>query len=516
MFIIKNAWKSIIRAKGRNILVGVIIVTIAVASCISLSIRNAADEAKAQGLNNVAVTASITVDQEKMRANAQASGTSGKMMMKSPETQLSLDDYQKYAKFSEVSSFYYSSQLSLNKTSDDFTPYSTSESTDSSSSDQRGGKDMMRGMQADFSLTGYSSAEAMTQFYKDQTSKIAEGGLFDFETTDKDAEPEVIINKTLATQNGVKVGDSFSLANPIKDTETYQFKVVGIYDNITTEENQVGDMMGSSAMNSENAIYLNSSDLAKIVETSNTDPTSSTDAMGRERTSALENRINATYTFADKSTYEQFESDVKAAGLSDDYKVYSPDVSNYEQSLVPLQNLSNFAQTLLLIILLVGAIVLVVLTFFNIRERKYEVGVYTAIGIKKPKVALQFAVELLIVTLFAVIIGAGIGGVASVPTSNQLLAGQVASVQAEKTSQTTSLGGKEVDFAKGGHGGGGGMFEQMTQNQNVDYLSQINASVNLNVLLQLIGIGVLLALLASIISVSFVMRYEPLQILADR
>ena len=46
-------------------------------------------------------------------------------------------------------------------------------------------------------------------------------------------------------------------------------------------------------------------------------------------------------------------------------------------------NLSKFAVTLLIV-------VLVVITLLNVRERKYEIGVLTAIGANKVKVAAQF------------------------------------------------------------------------------------------------------------------------------
>lgn len=95
----------------------------------------------------------------------------------------------------------------------------------------------------------------------------------------------------------------------------------------------------------------------------------------------------------------------------------SADVENHESSLVPLDNLAKFALTLLIVVLAVGA---VVLNLFNICERKYEVGVLTAIGVKKVKVAAQFAIELLIVTMCGIALGVAGGAVASVPVSNQL------------------------------------------------------------------------------------------------
>ena len=50
MYIIKNAFRNIMRTKGRNILIGSIIAVIACASCIGLSIMDATEKAKKNNL----------------------------------------------------------------------------------------------------------------------------------------------------------------------------------------------------------------------------------------------------------------------------------------------------------------------------------------------------------------------------------------------------------------------------------------------------------------------------------
>ena len=50
MYIIKNALLCISRSKGRNILIGIIALVIAVSACIGLSIRQAAESAKASAI----------------------------------------------------------------------------------------------------------------------------------------------------------------------------------------------------------------------------------------------------------------------------------------------------------------------------------------------------------------------------------------------------------------------------------------------------------------------------------
>ena len=62
MYIIQNAWKSIVRNKGRNILIGIIALIIALSSCLALSIRQAAETVRTQTLSQTNITAQISFD----------------------------------------------------------------------------------------------------------------------------------------------------------------------------------------------------------------------------------------------------------------------------------------------------------------------------------------------------------------------------------------------------------------------------------------------------------------------
>lgn len=62
MYIIKNALRCIARSKGRNVLIGIIALVIAISACLGLSIRQAAESAKASALEGMSVTATIKYD----------------------------------------------------------------------------------------------------------------------------------------------------------------------------------------------------------------------------------------------------------------------------------------------------------------------------------------------------------------------------------------------------------------------------------------------------------------------
>ena len=206
-------------------------------------------------------------------------------------------------------------------------------------------------------------------------------------------------------------------------------------------------------------------------------------------------------------------------GLDDSYTISSSDLQSYENSLVPLENLSTFALYFLVIVLVVGAVILVVLNIFNIRERKYEIGVLTAIGMKKGKVALQFMMELLLITLTATIIGTAAGAVASVPTTNALLSAQTTAQQTQQQAQDAAFGrgGDQQppeeggEMSEGGPGGFGGFMEM-----GANYITEISSATNFTVILQLLGICLLLTLVSSCAAMVFILRYNPLKILTNR
>lgn len=64
MDIIKNAYKSIVRAKGRNILIVILVFLIAVSGCVALSVRNSAEAAKETAYNSLSITAQISTNRQ--------------------------------------------------------------------------------------------------------------------------------------------------------------------------------------------------------------------------------------------------------------------------------------------------------------------------------------------------------------------------------------------------------------------------------------------------------------------
>ena len=227
----------------------------------------------------------------------------------------------------------------------------------------------------DFTLTGFSSDTAIANA-ANGTFTMSSGEVFGYGESDNG---KVIISKALADFNDLKVGDEITVTNPSDTSTTYTFTISGIYKNSTSSNTSAMGPMGGTSQDADNAIYTSVSTLKSLGldadTTANDDDNNTTTQLGY------------TYMLGSADDYETFASDVRKAGLDDTYTVQSADVENHESSLVLLDSLAKFALTLLIVVLAVGA---VVLNLFNIRERKYEVGVLTAIGVKKVKVAAQW------------------------------------------------------------------------------------------------------------------------------
>ena len=380
-----------------------------------------------------------------------------------------------------------------------------------------------RGASGDFSIIGYSSDSSMTSFI-DGNASIVEGEMF----AEGTSELLCVISEELAMYNSLAVGDTVVITNPTLDTETYTLTVCGIYT--SSENNDFSMSMFGASQDPANRIYMSANSLQAVLDASKSNSTTITDDNGRTSESKVSGELAATYSFANADDYYAFEEEVRELGLSESYSVSSTDITAFENSIAPLDTLSTMAGWFLVVILVIGGVILVVLNIFNVRERKYEVGVLTAMGMKKWKVAAQFMCEILVVTMIAVLIGAAIGAVSSVPVTNALLEGQVQSQNNQQTQMDQNFG--RPGNMGGGFPGGGDMPSGMPSNmpsdiggknpfENVfggaaDYITEVDSAMNLTVVFQMIGVGLLLTIIASAASVLFIMRYDPLKILSNR
>ena len=113
MYVLKNALVSISRNKGRNILIGIIIVVISAACAITLSIRNSADKIVTAYESKYNVEATIGMDRNALMESLRGGSgddknTQEEMIEKFNEIKnITVEEINSYGNSEYVSSYYY-------------------------------------------------------------------------------------------------------------------------------------------------------------------------------------------------------------------------------------------------------------------------------------------------------------------------------------------------------------------------------------------------------------------------
>ena len=116
MYIFKNAWRNIRRNKGRNILIGLIIVVIAAACSITLAIRESANDIVTSYREKNKLEATIGMNRRTLMEKLNSGSKTQEQMIeefnniKAPTE----EEIKKYGESAYVTSYYYTYDISMN------------------------------------------------------------------------------------------------------------------------------------------------------------------------------------------------------------------------------------------------------------------------------------------------------------------------------------------------------------------------------------------------------------------
>ena len=525
MYIFKNAWKNITRNKGRNILIGIIIIVIAAASSITLAIRESANDIVKAYQEKNKIEATIGMDRNNLMESLKENDSQEDMIKSFNNMEgVTIEEVENYGNSEYVSEYYYTYDLSVNaKDIKEATDSLVKETTTTSTTEERksfgggsfpgfpgGGEQFKRSTTTKktekifnekaesgaFKLIGYTTYESMTKFISGDYV-IVDGEVF----SDFDSD-SVVISEELASLNNLSVGDTITFTDPKNSKNTYEATITGIYKENTDSSSDMSKMFSNSA----NEIITNINFVNKVLD-------------GNDDLSAT---VTPTFIIKDCESVEKFSEEVKEKGLSENYTITS-NLEEIESATESVDNVSIFATTFLIITLIIGGVVLVVINMINIRERKYEIGVLRTVGMKRSKLSLQFMIELLIVSFASLLIGAGIGSCLSVNVSNNLLQNEIANAtsKVDDISKNFGKGSNPPDAPTESNDESSDSKKEDFKGMNfgvakVSEVDSIDAVVDFKVLGQLLGIGILLTLVSSLASMIAIARFSPLQILKER
>ncbi len=365
MYILKNAVTSILRNKGRNLLIGIIIIVISCSVSIALAINNSSESLIKLYEEKYEIEATITFNRQNMLenfdpANSQSSKENMNDMFSNANS-ITSEDIDLYGNSEYVKKYYYTMETRVNSTTIESAEISSNEFEMSNNKPGRE-NNFNNVTNGDFTLKGYSSIESMTEFIEGNYT-IVEG-----EVSEDFSSNNCLINQELATLNDIEVGDTITIVDSNDDSLTYDLIVTGIYEEKENSENSM-----NMFSNSVNMIITNTNVLNEI----------------KENNENLMITTTPTFILTSSNIIEDFEEELRDKGLNENLSLQT-NLEQQENATSTISNVKNFAITFLILTFIIGTIVLLVINMINIRERRYEIGVLRTIGMKSQKFVYNF------------------------------------------------------------------------------------------------------------------------------
>lgn len=454
MYILGNALKNIMRNRGRNILMAAIIFAIITTTVVTLMINNTSGQIIDEYKKQFGAEVTISPDMSKYQSAQQKGQTIAEITP------------QQYVDFAD-SDLILSSILSNSA--------SCASDTLASVGQSYGG---MMG-------SGYVKTPTMRLLgnnwgdFENGYREIMDGGKM------PEVKNECIVSMDFAELNDISAGDMIQISGMVLsenegriNPDVYDLVVTGIYFDTTDPDGN--SIMPSALMNRRNEILT-------VFETLQTDSAGLS--------------VSATYYLKSPDLLADFNTELRLKGLDDIYDV-STDEAAYKSVVGSVEGMKKVSLTFMLVVLILGAVILFLLSSIAIRERKYEIGVLRAMGMKRGKVAMGLWSEMFFITIVCLIIGIGAGTLVAQPETDTLLAGQITSAQ---EARQNTQGGNFITIIGGS-----------SSESDDEPIDEVRVTLGADTIFEIITISLLLASVAGLTVVIKITKYEPIKILMER
>ncbi|MFD6510271.1 MULTISPECIES: ABC transporter permease [unclassified Bacillus (in: firmicutes)] len=315
----------------------------------------------------------------------------------------------------------------------------------------------------------------LQESFKNGKSKIVDGKPITEQMQDQNV---ALMEKRLAEQNNLKVGDKVKVQSGDKK-ETLEVEIIGIYE---TNEQPMGQNP-PPMMNPANKLYMPYSTLKKL-----------------ETDEGMSSSIQVVYLLKDPQDIDAFKKEAKKSDIDFNYFKLDAQDSLYKQMIGPIENIASTSQMIIYMVSIAGAIILGLIIMLSIKARRKEMGILLSIGEKKWKLMAQFVVEVVCIAILALGLSLTTGAKVSQFVGDNLLSGEIATASEEKDN---SQNGSVMMVGAGG----------TPQNQNEEPIDKIDVSVTGEDVGKMGGIGLAIAILATLLPALSILRLNPKQIL---
>ena len=350
------------------------------------------------------------------------------------------------------------------------------------------------GLPIDFNVLGFPTDDSLKDFVVG-TKSIAFGRVFD---PNSDAY-ECIISDELARKNNVAVGDDIVLRGILDSPKDYCVKIVGVF--LDSQHGTISDSRfaynDATRLYTPNVlkvpldtIYMSYAALIKIL-----------DDIDTYAPNPYKRVANLRLVFSGSKGMNEYYIKLinKNFGDSRQFNNATADSKEYFNQLTTIKRTTTFAMATFIIVLFIAVFFLLIYNSYNMRERQYEIGVLTSMGMSKSGIVFQFFSEIVIVILIAAFIGTMIGSVACGPIGNYFTKQKTESIIAQQNAAIENFG-RDVNIP------------YLANNDN----QPISASLSANMMLLIMGSFGVVTLASTSNTASIIAKFEPITILSSR
>ena len=224
-------------------------------------------------------------------------------------------------------------------------------------------------------MNGITASKSNIDF-KSEVLKLEKGRHIEENDNNK-----IMIHEKFAELNNVNLGDKIKLS---QEGKTLELEIVGIYSGEKTNT-----FSGLSSDFIENTVYT---DYKSSQELSN--------LIANNKVTSVE------YGVEDPTKLDDVIKAVENLGINN--LMVSKSNKNYELVTSSVESITKITNMIRIGSVVVGVVILSLILMFWVRERTYEIGILLSLGTSKVNLVLQFIVEVLLVTIFGLMIALGI------------------------------------------------------------------------------------------------------------
>jgi len=349
--------------------------------------------------------------------------------------------------------------------------------------------------QNSFTFAGNTNGASASDFTTG-AKKLIKGSYFTYDDY-KNANPVVIIEKNLASDNDLQVGDTVEaqVSGATGAGSTVELKVIGIYETVQTSSSSSSSQ--SNFNPAGNTFYAPLSVVQKLNATPGYVELGSYYFGSVDDTSAL------------KAAYKK-----DATGTSSSKFELATDLSEYKAIADPLLKARNTSMIGLAGALGACALIILLAMIIIVSGRTRELGILKAIGSTDRQVIAQYAVEVLCICLVAIIFAMGATALIGQSMGNWLLPKTQQNAASQEAAQQSGPGGAVRRFVAGNQlykSGSRFNFSASAQKQQAAKLNVVyRGSLFLYGILILVGIS----LVGMAIPVFWIIRLRPARVLS--